>query len=185
MMHLGVDYSINSPGICVGGVYHLFVHPNPEFAIKQTIETDKVTHVIQGVYYDGAALGHSYSGRAITMIKLILIELEKLKIEEPGTAFVEGYAFSKFGGGSGRLIQMAENVGVAKAFLLLKGYNIEEIQPTSVKKMAGKGNYDKKQMAQAFEKEYGYFPHEKIGCGIESSPASDIVDAHYLWKFGK
>ena len=94
---------------------------------------------------------------------------------------LEGYAFNA----TGRVFQLAENVGVLKYKLFQSAMPLEVATPGEIKKFAtGKGNASKEMMFDAFYKET-----EKDLCKIMTpkktgvqNPVSDIVDSYYVCK---
>jgi len=94
---------------------------------------------------------------------------------------LEGYAFNA----TGRVFQLAENVGVLKYKLFQSATPLEVVAPTQVKKFAtDKGNASKDLMFDAFFKETGkdlckIMTPKKTGV---QNPVSDIVDAYYICK---
>tara|TARA_Y100000004_G_scaffold107883_1_gene120991 strand:- start:2555 stop:3091 length:537 start_codon:yes stop_codon:yes gene_type:complete len=90
---------------------------------------------------------------------------------------IEDYSF----GSTGRVFHIAENVGILKAKLKENGFRYETLPPTVLKKFAtGKGNARKEAMLEAWKTEPGTFELvQETG-----NPASDIVDAYFLCKYG-
>ena len=90
---------------------------------------------------------------------------------------IEDYSYSS----TGRVFNIAENVGILKFKLKQNGFRYETVPPTVIKKFAtGKGNSNKEAMLEAWKAEPDNFElvQEK------GNPATDIVDSYYLCKYG-
>jgi|TARA_B100000809_G_scaffold246038_1_gene273588 Holliday junction resolvasome RuvABC endonuclease subunit len=90
---------------------------------------------------------------------------------------LEDYSY----GSTGRVFNIAENVGILKFKLKQNGFRYETVPPTVIKKYAtGKGNSNKEVMLDAWKAEPNNFElvQEK------GNPATDIIDSYYLCKYG-
>ena len=95
--------------------------------------------------------------------------------------FIEDYSF----GSKGRVFHIAENCGILKHKLWKKGFNINVVPPTVIKKFAtGKGNADKEKMYEAFTLKHGQIFATLCGNTKIGSPISDLVDAYFLAGYG-
>ena len=126
--------------------------------------------------------------------KHILRNLKILQQHQVSVVNLEGYAYQS---SSKAIFQIAEATSILKLVLLQANIKINIISPSELKMYAGKGNYNKFQMLQAFiaqelkdnkfwqnivkyEKTlYKYNKEKTIINGIKS-PFSDAIDAYFL-----
>tara|TARA_B100000745_G_scaffold123035_1_gene79901 strand:+ start:1456 stop:1995 length:540 start_codon:yes stop_codon:yes gene_type:complete len=90
---------------------------------------------------------------------------------------LEDYSY----GSTGRVFNIAENVGILKLKLKQNGFRYETVPPTVIKKFAtGKGNSNKEAMLEAWKAESNNFELvQETG-----NPATDIIDSYFLCKYG-
>ncbi|QIG69701.1 putative crossover junction endodeoxyribonuclease protein [Rhizobium phage RHph_I46] len=186
---IGVDYSMSSPSVCVsrdGKIQFFYVNANEKLC--HSFEHGNVSVI--GIHYNSANINnqkkvklrerHTDTERFITLSLIFDKFIGETETEE--TAVFEAYAF----GAKGRLAQIGENTGTLKAVLKSKGYKIETISPTTVKKYAfGSGKAEKTDMADMWFAEFGFHVHEYLACDKGASPASDVIDSYYVleaWK---
>lgn len=178
-MIVGIDYSLNSPAICIA-------EKNEKIEIK-----DCTFHYLSSVKkYQGKVSkkvhGHEYPKYYSDNIQrfgmigdwvLSLIKKTHTKV------FIEGYSYGSRGQG---LFQIAENCGILKyKFLTEHHINYDNIVPSVVKKRAtGKGNASKEQMYEQFMKDGGKDLVSELGMNKLSNPVTDIVDAYYIMRTG-
>ena len=115
-------------------------------------------------------------------------------IENVDYAAIEDYSF----GSKGNLTEISEFCSQIKFQLIRQGTKIKLYSPPTIKKFAGKGNYKKPEMEEAFLKlncqkididdlpeipvyKRGKNIGEKYSDGI--SPRSDLIDAFFICKF--
>ena len=90
---------------------------------------------------------------------------------------LEDYSY----GSTGRVFNIAENVGILKLKLKQNGFRYETVPPTVIKKFAtGKGNSNKEAMLESWKAEPDNFELVQEN----GNPATDIVDSYYLCKYG-
>ncbi len=176
MICAGIDYSMNSPAVCIykeDGVlnpsncsYHFFGLDKwrPRWSTLQNVNCYKFPKELKDLdkymflaEWTIEAIRH-YNYRASKVV-------------------LEDYSF----GSTGRVFHIAENVGILKYTLKMNGFRYEIVQPTVLKKYAtGKGNSNKEAMLEAWKTEPGTFDLvQETG-----NPASDIVDSYFLCKYG-
>ena len=171
MIHIGIDFSLNSPGACVetaDGKYHFITFFNYGNRIwdEEGKKIPKAFSVHKELMDDEAILGFPYN-RQVTSKDFL--PRERQKLEEAGnisslmvgifsTLFegdvvnvaLEGFSYGSKGNSFIDIIQY--NTFLRKA--LIDKYSIENLsvfQPSHVKKLAGKGNANKHYMAEAFQ----------------------------------
>ncbi|QIG68068.1 putative crossover junction endodeoxyribonuclease protein [Rhizobium phage RHph_Y68] len=185
---IGVDYSMSSPSVCVSKDGKLqFFYVNGDARLCHSFEVGNVS--VTGIHYNSSNINnqkkvklrerHTDTERFIT---LSLIFDKFIDVSDGEIAVFEAYAF----GAKGRLAQIGENTGTLKAVLRSKGYQIETISPTTVKKYAfGSGRAEKEDMADVWFAEFGFHVHDYLACEKGKSPASDVIDSYYVleaWK---
>jgi len=175
---IGIDYSLNSPAICIADTSFEFEKCQFYFLTSKKKHIGNFGKNITG--YE-----HKEYKNAIERFKnlsdFILHCLEKTSLKK--TIFIEGYSF----GSKGQAIfQIAENCGILKYRLdYEKDFIYDTIVPSVVKKFAsGKGNADKEKMYDSFKKETKIdlkkiFDMEKL-----NNPVTDIIDSYYIARCG-
>lgn len=101
---------------------------------------------------------------------------------------IEDYAFAA----TGRVFHIGEHAGVLKYVLHHKGWKLDTIPPTVIKKFAtGKGNADKHKMTVKFLEVYPdannwifkFFPRFTEATSPAKSPLADLADAYWIAKY--
>ena len=109
--------------------------------------------------------------------------MKALEVQPEDKFVIEGYAM----GATGRVFNIAENTGIMK-HKIYKTFKKDCLlaPPMSVKKFAtGKGNAKKDKMSEAFTERFGITLYNLLGCKIDGSPSSDIIDAYFIAKYGQ
>ena len=192
---VGIDYSITSPAICLQRYgpdtfdRNLFIScssfcyssSNTHFERdgQEKIKLDNIEVMRYPIDWKSQEERHDILSNWV---------LDCIKTEYPIHQYfvvLEDYAYSRH---NGRMLSMAENVGLLKHKLWKDNYSFVCVSPSKLKKFAsGKGNANKEYMYEAFlsqgnsdiKKQFGT-KGNKIG-----SPVSDIVDSYYLCKMGE
>ena len=207
MNYLAVDFSLNSPGICVyndkSKNYHFISYIKPKTGTKaeQRLQEEisllkDVTLVSQPDFtnkeeYSSAELlkVKRYDKMADDIINLVL------QNSFDGDGFIIAFEGTSYGSkmGTNNMIDMAAGAAILK-LKLLKTLNPEDIltvAPTTIKKFAGKGNMNKLQLFEAYQKNVNEDPilaksplwkivkDLEIGKKIPK-PLDDLVDAYFL-----
>ena len=180
MKIIGIDYSLNSPALCISksnevdiGIKDCEFH----FLTAKKKYQGKVASKVYGheypIYYSDNI--HRFS---------LIAEWVLSFIDKKNTmVFIEGYSFGSKGQG---LFQIAENCGILK-YKLMKNLNTNysTIVPSVVKKRAtNKGNANKQQMYEQFMKDGGKDLVSELGMNKLSNPVTDIVDSYYIMRTG-
>lgn len=175
---LAFDYSMNCPAMTIeyeDGIDIYYVNGNA----KVCVDFEYGDFRIHGIHYSPKEMKHDEHQRYTTLTSLFLPFIPDVTND---VAVFEAYAF----GANGRLTAIAENTGIMKAALRAKGYKIVTIAPNTVKKHAtGSGRADKIEMGNAFFERFGWHPHEQIGVNLGDGPASDVIDAFYVFDANK
>jgi Holliday junction resolvasome RuvABC endonuclease subunit len=186
MIHVGVDYSMTCPAICIynGGEV---TEPN-NFKFHYLAPNKKY----EGVFENGFVTGHiypSYSTQEDRFDKISDWVLScitqscppKTGLNSDIKVTIEGYAM----GAKGKVFHIAENTGLLKYKLHKHKISFDTPAPTTVKKFAtGKGNSNKERMYECFEAATGWDMESLIGCDRDKNPVNDIVDAYWMCLYG-
>jgi hypothetical protein len=180
MIHVGIDYSMSCPALCIekGGafVFH-FLAPAKKY---------------EGTWKDGTIIGHikpdflSQEQRFDNISNWALSCIENAcghekGLNEPMKVVIEGYAM----GAKGKVFHIAENAGLLKHKLWKHRIDFDSPAPTTVKKFAtGRGNANKEAMYDAYVADTGEDLEKLLDCKRDKNPVNDIVDAYWMCKYG-
>jgi len=181
MRVLGIDYSVNCPAVCL---------------IDTTTETPKwfvnYRKIDGNPYPDlGKEVQWTRSTTKDELTRFIDLADWVAKIQDDNAAdliVIEDYGFSA----SGRMTQLAENMGILKAELrgLCDPVTVHVVAPTSMKKFAtGSGRADKDMIWSSFIKVFPQYAVWQSLCHPKAkkviSPAADIADSYFLAQYGR
>ena len=176
---VGIDYSLNSPAICMADDDFDFNKCTFHFL------TSKKKHIGQ---FGKNIFGYEHKEyntpieRFTNISTWVLDTIHKHK-SDTAKVFIEGYSF----GSKGQAIfQIAENCGILKYRLQLSPSILyDTVVPSVVKKYAsGKGNADKQLMYDSFTKHTKVDLIKIFDMGKLNNPVTDIVDSYYIAKVG-
>lgn len=183
---IGIDYSLNSPGITIydseDDLYHHFFRWNNEkyFNKNSNLPFRSGKNIFYPTFEKRITKGiERYRDLALWTSDIIL---RTKSFERDCIIAFEGISY----GSPGRVAQLAANMGSAQCYIW--GYNfnnIVEVAPNTIKKFAtGNGWAEKIEMISAFEAATGVdltalFPDYKK----DASPISDIVDSYWLCQY--
>lgn len=210
MNFLAVDFSLNSPGICLyndkSKKYHFISYIKPNTGTKAELKLQEelallndVTLVDQPDFTNNETFSSAellkvkrYDRMADDIINLVLQNSFK------GDSFTIAFEGTSYGSkmGTNNVIDMAAGAAILKLKLLktLSPEDILTVPPTTIKKYAGKGNMNKFQLFEAFQKNVNEDPilaksplwsiakDLEIGKKIPK-PLDDLVDAYFLVAF--
>ena len=177
---IGIDYSLNSPAICVADTSFKFENCEFYFLTSKKKHIGKFGKNITGYehkeYNDPIERFKNLSSWVLQSIHTIPNVSEGMEI------FIEGYSY----GSKGQAIfQIAENGGLLKYRLSECKLKYGIIVPSVVKKVAtGKGNADKEKMYEAFTKETKKDLKKIFDMQTLNNPVTDIIDSYYIAKAG-
>jgi len=176
---VGIDYSLNSPAICIADDNFDFNKCSFHFLTSKKKHIGKFGKNIFGYEIK------DYNTPIERFSNISTWALDIIHKHKSNTAkvFVEGYSF----GSKGQAVfQIAENCGILKYRLQMSPSMLyDTIVPSVVKKYAsGKGNADKQLMYDSFKKHtkkdlMKIFDMQKL-----NNPVTDIVDSYYIAKVG-
>ena len=207
MNYVSVDFSLNSPGICIyndkSKAYHFVSYIKPKYGTKAEQRLQEEISLLEDVTlvnqpdftnneeFSSAELAKvkRYDRMADDIINLIL----QNSFDNDGfTIAFEGTSYgSKMG--TNNMIDMAAGAAILKLKMLktLKPEDIMTVAPTTIKKYAGKGNMNKLQLFEAFQNNstedqilakspfYSQVKGLEIGKKIPK-PLDDLIDAYFL-----
>lgn len=172
-MIIGIDFSISSPGICIG-----------DFDQCQSL------HVItkrKNLKSQGMVRFHAHpdlnliNPSKIARFDAIVNQVTALMPDGCHDVFLEGFSFAS----KGLLFDIAECTGMLKHALWKSGHFLTIVPPTTLKKFAtGSGRAKKNEMHQSFLTNFESNPLDLPALQPGTSPAADLVDAFFLWKYG-
>lgn len=208
MHFVAIDFSLNSPGICV------FNNNTQQYTFISYLKPGTGTKKDQKIQEDFAALNDSlfmaqpdfsnneeYSGSEFhkvlryltTSTDIISLIQQVIPVEEDVVFAFEGTSFgSKMG--TNNIIDMAAGAAILK-LKLLENFNVETIEtvaPSTIKKFAGKGNMNKTALWEAFldnvnqDKKlestptFSFCKNEIGKISKIPKPFDDLVDAYFL-----
>lgn len=210
MNYVAIDFSLNSPGICIyndkSKKYHFISYIKPKTGTKaerQFQEDISKLKDVTLVYQPDFTKDDEYSSKELLKIKRYdKMASDIINIIQQHTYENDGYhiAFegSSYGSkmGTNNIIDMAAGAAVLKLKMLktMKPDDIETIAPTTIKKHAGKGNMSKLDLCLSFLNNVNgdlhlikgeLFHHcAEAGLGPETKkipkPLDDLIDAYYL-----
>ena len=176
---VGIDYSLNSPAICIVGDNFNFNNCSFHFL------TSKKKHIGQ---FGKNIFGYEHKEyntpieRFSNISTWALDTIHKHK-SETAKVFIEGYSF----GSKGQAVfQIAENCGILKYRLQMSPSILyDTVVPSVVKKFAsGKGNADKQLMYDSFKEHTEQDLLKLFDMGKLNNPVTDIIDSYYIAKVG-
>jgi len=166
MNFVAIDFSLNSPGICIynDGTkrFHFISYIKDKSGTKKEQKLqeeigmlDDVTLVKQPDF----SVSKEYSSKELLKIRRYNVmsdEILKLVLDhtDPKDNFIISFEGSSYGSkqGTNNIIDMASGAAILKNKFLneLKPLDIQTIAPTSIKKFAGKGNMNKRELWNSF-----------------------------------
>ena len=207
MNFLAVDFSLNSPGICIyndkSKKYHFVSYMKPGTGTKaeQKLQEElsllaDVTLINQPDFTNTETFSSAellkvkrYDKMADDIINLVL------QNSFEGDGFTIAFEGTSYGsnGGTNNMIDMAAGAAILKLKLLktINPDDIKTVAPTTIKKFAGKGNMNKLQLFDCFQRNVNEdpilakSPLWKIVKDLEvgkkiPKPIDDLVDAYFL-----
>jgi len=208
MNYVSVDFSLNSPGICVyndkSKRYHFISYIKPKTGTKAEQKLQEELGLLQDVTLvdqpDFSKEAEAFSSAELTKVKRydrMADDIINLILQEAfvGDGFIVGFEGTSYGSkmGTNNMIDMAAGAAILKLKMLktLKPENLVTVAPTTIKKYAGKGNMNKLQLFEAFQKNstedliLAKSPLWNVVSGLEigkkiPKPLDDLIDAYFL-----
>ena len=176
---VGIDYSLNSPAICIAGDNFDFDKCSFHFLTSKKKNIGKFGKNIFGYEYKE----YDTPIERFTNISTWALDIIHKHKKDTAQVFIEGYSF----GSKGQAVfQIAENCGILKYRLQMSPTMLyETIVPSVVKKYAsGKGNADKQLMYDSFKEHTKKDLMKMFDMQKLNNPVTDIVDSYYIAKVG-
>ena len=176
---VGIDYSLNSPAICIAGDDFDFDKCSFHFLTSKKKHIGKFGKNIFGYEIKD----YKTPIERFTNISTWALDIIHKHKTDTAKVFIEGYSF----GSKGQAVfQIAENCGILKYRLQLSPSILyDTVVPSVVKKFAsGKGNADKQLMYDSFSKHTKQDLLKIFDMGKLNNPVTDIVDSYYIAKVG-
>ena len=176
---VGIDYSLNSPAICIADDNFDFNKCSFHFLTSKKKHIGKFGKNIFGYEIK------DYNTPIERFSNISTWALDIIHKHKSNTAkvFIEGYSF----GSKGQAVfQIAENCGILKYKLQMSPTMLyDTIVPSVVKKYAsGKGNADKQLMYDSFKEHTKQDLLKMFDMGKLNNPVTDIIDSYYIAKVG-
>ena len=176
---VGIDYSLNSPAICIAGDDFDFDKCSFHFLTSKKKHIGKFGKNIFGYEIKD----YKTPIERFTNISTWALDIIHKHKTDTAKVFIEGYSF----GSKGQAVfQIAENCGILKYKLQMSPSILyDTIVPSVVKKYAsGKGNADKQLMYDSFKNHTKQDLLKMFDMGKLNNPVTDIVDSYYIAKVG-
>ena len=176
---VGIDYSLNSPAICIAGDNFDFNKCSFHFLTSKKKHIGKFGKNIFGYEIKD----YKTPNERFTNISTWALDIIHKHKTDTAKVFIEGYSF----GSKGQAVfQIAENCGILKYRLQMSPSILyDTIVPSVVKKHAsGKGNADKQLMYDSFKNHTKQDLLKMFDMGKLNNPVTDIVDSYYIAKVG-
>ena len=187
MIHVGIDYSMSCPALCIhkGGAFTFhYLAPAKKYEgdfkeFDMEFEKPNIFGHIKPDFLTQEQRFDDISNWALSCIEKACGNEKGLN--EPMKVVIEGYAM----GAKGKVFHIAENAGLLKHKLWKHRIDFDSPAPTTVKKFAtGKGNANKEAMYEAFYEDTGVDLEKVLDCKRDKNPVNDIVDAYWMCKYG-
>lgn len=173
MIIAGLDWSMSCPAICIHDTKNPLEFKHCTFYFY--IDSKKYDQSYGNIHGFKSTLYNSEEERFDNISAWAITILKKHGVKE---ACLEGYAM----GASGRVFNIAENIGLLKHKMWKENIKFITPAPTAVKKLfTGKGNAKKDAMYDAFLNKGLDVDLEKLlNCASDKSPLADITDAYAM-----
>jgi len=207
MNYLAVDFSLNSPGVCLyndkSKKYHFISYMKPGTGTKKDQKLQEEMSLLKDVTLVSQpdfSKEEEFSSVELAKIKRydrMADDIINLVLQESfeGDGFTIAFEGTSYGSkmGTNNMIDMAAGAAILKLKLLktLMPEDLMTVAPTTIKKFAGKGNMNKSQLFEVFfnngigdeilEKSlfYMWIKDQDFGKKIPK-PIDDLVDAFFL-----
>ena len=207
MNYLAVDFSLNSPGVCLyndkSKKYHFISYMKPGTGTKKDQKLQEEMSLLKDVTLVSQpdfSKEQEFSSVELAKIKRydrMADDIINLVLQESfeGDGFTIAFEGTSYGSkmGTNNMIDMAAGAAILKLKLLktLMPEDLMTVAPTTIKKFAGKGNMNKSQLFEVFfnngigdeilEKSlfYMWIKDQDFGKKIPK-PIDDLVDAFFL-----
>lgn len=178
-MIAGIDYSITSPGICIHPSQHIWQPEKCKYLFFSDLKKYNAGDIIDGSFEVSKKIKSEERMNRYTLNAKSTVDY--LKAHGVTKVCIEGYAFAAR---SSMAVQMGENGGILRSYLVSAGMEYIEVPPSKIKKFAtSSGRSDKLAMLEKFEDETGKDLFEIFNRKAPSSPIDDIADSYFICKY--
>jgi hypothetical protein len=211
MIYIGIDFSINSPGICIwsdlGQHYDFISLPAPKLGTKREQALQDELAQLEGVHLERQPpfqKGENWSKRELLKLKLWddgsqrILDLISPLVQGKGECFI-GFEGTSYGSKmrTNNLIDSASGAAILKVKMWqrFRPVDLVTLAPSTIKKFAGGGAWNKSRLFEAFLNPTGdphirSHPLWKISKDIGPvkkvpKPIDDLVDAYFLVNYLK
>jgi len=213
MIHIGIDFSLNSPAVCIqnqSGDYHFISFFNfgnrkwggkipKAFSVHEELMN---LNIIQGVYYNREVSDKDFLKREREKlvdgqkIANLIIQTVMNYVDESSIKIsLEGFSYGSTGNSFIDIVQY----NTFLRYNLMQRFGIVNLsiyQPSHVKKLAGKGNANKHYMLKAFQdnilndknlkrSDFWKWIKDKEFSKDIPKPIDDIVDSYFILNANK
>lgn len=207
MNYVAIDFSLNSPGICIFNdkkkSYSFISYLKPGSGTKSDIRLQEEMSQLKDltlVSQPNFSNNEEFSSAELLKIKRydqMADDIINLILQESfvGDGFIVAFEGSSYGSkiGTNNVIDLAAGAAILKLKILkaLKPEDLMTVAPTSIKKFAGKGNMNKSQLYDVFfcngiqdpnlgkSLFYQWIQDQEFGKKIPK-PVDDLIDAFFL-----
>lgn len=208
MNYVSVDFSLNSPGICIfnteSNTHHYISYVKPGLGTKKEQKLQEDISLLSDVTLlyqpDWKTTFGDYSKNELAKVRRYMATADQiiniiLGITKTKNDYIIAFEGTSYGSkmGTNNIIDMAAGAAILKEQMIsqLHVKDILTVAPTTIKKFAGKGNMNKLQLFEAYQQNVNDDPilaqsplHSmvkdlEIGKKIPK-PLDDLVDAYFL-----
>lgn len=206
MTYVTIDFSLNSPGICIyhNSKYTFFSYLKPKSGTKkeQALQED-ISHLSDVILIEQPDFKNNFDFSSAELAKIhryiqtsndIIKEIKNITLD--ATDYIFAFEGTSYGSkmSTNNMIDMAAGAAILK-MRIIEEFNpetIETISPSTIKKFINKGNMSKLDIWPFFIEDskhlpFGKFCKDNIGLNIKKipKPFDDLVDAFYLLNLVK
>ena len=158
-MKVGIDFSINSPGICIekdnSYIFYGGIRENrkirkielPSFELINKLRDANVFYIKDYSKSDIYSTQEVLELQDAISLTRQIIEILKAEVEHGSLIGIEGFSYNSRGSSNNKIYGYGY---ILRYALYDAGFNFKIMAPKTVKKIAGNGNYNKQAMIQAF-----------------------------------
>lgn len=208
MNYVSVDFSLNSPGICIfnteSNTHHYISYVKPGLGTKKEQKLQEDISILSDVtlvyQQDWKTTFGDYSKNELAKVRRYMATADQiiniiLGITKTKNDYIIAFEGTSYGSkmGTNNIIDMAAGAAILKEQMIsqLHVKDILTVAPTTIKKFAGKGNMNKLQLFEAYQQNVNDDPilaqsplhamvkNLEIGKKIPK-PLDDLVDAYFL-----
>jgi hypothetical protein len=211
MNYVSVDFSLNSPGICIfnteSNTHHYISYVKPGLGTKKEQKLQEDISILSDVtlvyQQDWKTTFGDYSKNELAKVRRYMATADQiiniiLGITKTKNDYIIAFEGTSYGSkmGTNNIIDMAAGAAILKEQMIsqLHVKDILTVAPTTIKKFAGKGNMNKLQLFEAYQQNVNDDPilaqsplhamvkNLEIGKKIPK-PLDDLVDAYFLVSY--